>query len=404
MARFGVLRPLAIPDMRRLWLATALSLTGDGAYFVAIAWLALAIGDAGTLAYIALGWSAGIVAMLPFAGVVADRRSRRDVLIGSDLARALVLATMGVISLGGSPPVAALIGLSALHGAAEAFFAPAFNGLIPRIIDAPLLMAANALEQVLRPLAYRLLGPAIGASLVAVWSAGGALLIDAGTFLCSAALIARIPRDAAPASDGARGDLGGELRAALGYVRGQRWLLIVMGVSALSILLVWGAVESLVPYTIKNDLGGGAGAYAALLACSGVGGLIGGLFIGQARSPRRPGVALVLSWTLSALALGSYAVAGEVWQLWPLGVVFGAGMAYGGALWSTCLQTRVPDAMLGRVGALDYVLSIGLAPVSLALVGPLSHVIDPVVLLGGCGLGAGMILASALLSRSVRAL
>jgi MFS family permease len=120
-----------------------------------------------------------MVAFLLTGGIVSDRTDRRYVLIGADLVRAAALVGMGVLSLSGVLEVWHLVALAAFIGVGEAFFGPAFGALIPTSCIPSTSSRANALDQLVRQAAERLIGPALGGFVVADVGAGTGFLVDA---------------------------------------------------------------------------------------------------------------------------------------------------------------------------------------------------------------------------------
>jgi MFS family permease len=190
---------LGIREARALIGASAASQIGDWLYNAALlgyvfstthsaAWVGAAtIGR--LLPYVLLG---------PFGGAVADRYPRRLVLLGGDLLRlALMLALAVVVAQEG--PVALVIGLAALSSAAGSAEQPAALALLPRLVGERRLGPANALLHTVQDLGV-VVGPAIGAVLLALTSASVAFLANAGTFAVSALLISRLPRQVAQAA------------------------------------------------------------------------------------------------------------------------------------------------------------------------------------------------------------
>jgi MFS family permease len=93
---------------------------------------------------------------------------------------------------------------------------------------------------------------------------------------------------------------------------------------------------------------------------------------GHAGLPRRPITVLYWVWGLATIALCGYAVADAVWQLVLCALWFGVFGGIGDPIWSTLMQTRVPPQLRGRVASMDWLVSVGLTPVSFALVGPVA--------------------------------
>lgn len=369
-----MLEPLRLRDFRLLWTGMAVSMLGDGIYFVAVAFQAYALkNDPSALALVGFAWTGGMVLFLIIGGVVADRQPRRRVMMAADLARMAVLMAIGLLSITGNLELWMLVVLAGLYGAGEAFFGPAFSALIPEIVPAEQLLQANSIEHSVRPLASQVAGPALGGLIVAAVGPGTGFLLDAGTFVVSFACLAamRVQEVTAPAPAGALR----EIREGFAYVRSQTWLWATLLMASLSLLVFYGPEEVLVPFVIKNELGGDAGDFGLVLAVAGTGYATGAFFMGGRDLPRRPVTVMYLYWGLGILPLSLYAIATEAWHLMPMGFVIGFCMASGMVIWTTLMQRRVPRHMLGRVTSLDWFVSIGLAPVSFALTAPVSSAI-----------------------------
>jgi DHA3 family tetracycline resistance protein-like MFS transporter len=382
-----LLRPLRERDFALLWTGMTVSLLGDGIFIVAETWQVYDIhNDPVALSVVGLAWTGGMTAFLLTGGIVSDRVERRRVLIAADIARALVVAVTGVLSLAGVLEIWHLVVLAVLYGAGEAFFGPAFGALIPEIVAPQELVEANSLDQLVRQSCERLLGPALGGVVVAAIGAGSAFLVDAATFAISAACIwslrvRSIPvRQAADASQGA-------LREGLAFVRSQPWLWATLIAASLSLLFFLGPLEVLLPFVIRNDLDGGAGAYGAVLAAAGAGSVLMSLIVSQRGPPRRYLTFAYATWTFSTIAFIGYAFGTALWQFMAFAVIFGALETAGMVVWGTLMSSRVPPDLRGRVHSLDWFVSIGLTPLSFALTGPVSK---------GIGVDATLVLAGVL--------
>lgn len=385
MPRIALLTPLRHRDFALLWAGMTISLLGDGILFVAIPWQIYDLTDAPTaLSLYGLMWSLGMVGFLLVGGSFADRVDRRTLMVLADSIRGLVVLAMGLLAVTGTVEVWHLVVLALVYGIAEAFFSPAFTALIPQLLPQDALVQANALQEVLRPATYRLAGPALGGALVGFFGAGTAFLVDAGTFCVAIACITAIR--ARPAVGSIAGEHGG-IREGMAWAKGQPWFWATLIAASASILLTVGPQEVLLPYVIRHELGLGAGSFGLVLTAGGVGGIAGGLVMSQTGLPRRKLGFLYASWTIAVAMIAGYAVATAVWQLMALTFVFGVGIACGMVVWATLMQTRVPPEMMGRVTALDWVVSIGLSPVSFALTGPVAALAgaDATLLVGGLG-------------------
>ena len=385
-----VLEPLRLRDFRLLWIGMATSMLGDGIYLVAVAFQAYELkNDPSALALVGFAWTGGMVVFLILGGVVADRRPRRRVMMAADVARAVVLAAIGVLSVTGELELWMLVVLAGLYGAGEAFFGPAFSALIPELVPRDLLVQANSVEHAVRPLAAQVAGPAIGGALVALVGPGTGFLIDAGTFVVSFACLAaiRAREHPAPSPTGALR----EIREGFAYVRSQTWLWATLLMASITLLVFYGPEEVLVPFIIKNEFGGDAGDFGLVLAVMGLGSVIGSLVAGRRELPRRPVTVMYWFWGFGVLPLCLYPAATQTWHLMPMGFVIGFCMAAGMVIWTTLMQTRVPRELRGRVTSLDWFVSIGLAPLSFALTAPVSAAIGIDATFIGAGLLACMI-------------
>ncbi|HXV56423.1 MAG TPA: MFS transporter [Gaiellaceae bacterium] len=404
LARVGILRPLRIRDFALLWAGAAVSLAGDGVYVVALAWQVYELSNSPTaLSLVGVAWTLPIGAFVLIGGVVTDRVERRRVMIAADVVRACAAATIGVLSLTGAIELWHLIALAAVFGTGEAFFGPAFTSIVPQIVPRNLLLEANSLDQFIRPFAFLLVGPALGGWMVATIGPGQAFLLDAGTFLVSAAAIALMrPRPLERVVESGASVVR-ELREGLAFVRERAWLWATLLGAAVFLLAYWGPVEVLVPYRIRNDLGGGADDFGLVLACGGLGAIVAAVVMGQRRLPRRHITFMYAAWALGSLALVGLGLAGEVWQLMGITFLEGALFTSGMVVWGTLVHTLVPGHLLGRVTSLDWFMSTSLVPVSFALTGPVSHALGAQTTLVAAGISAGVVTMLFLFIPGVRA-
>jgi MFS family permease len=380
-----LLRPLRERDFALLWTGMTVSLLGDGIFIVAETWQVYDIhNDPVALSIVGLAWTGGMTAFLLTGGIVSDRVERRRVLIAADIGRAIVVAVTGVLSLAGVLEIWHLAALAVLYGAGEAFFGPAFGALIPEIVAPQQLVEANSLDQLVRQACERLLGPALGGVVVAAIGVGSAFLVDAGTFAISAACIWALRVRSIPTRQSADPSQGA-LREGLAFVRSQPWLWATLIAASLSLLFFLGPLEVLLPFVIRNDLDGGAGAYGAVLAAAGAGSVLMSLIVSQRGPPRRYLTFAYATWTFSTVAFIGYAFGTALWQFMAFAVVFGALETAGMVVWGTLMSSRVPPGLRGRVHSLDWFVSIGLTPISFALTGPISKAIgvDATLVLAG---------------------
>jgi len=402
-SRVRMLTPLRHRDFRLLWSGMCVSLMGDGIFLVAMAWQVYALSNAPTaLSLVGIAMTVPTIMFLLIGGVVSDRLDRRRVMLAADFTRGTAVALMAVLSMTGTLELWHVVALVALYGAGAAFFGPAFDAIVPDVLPASELAQANSLDQFVRPVALRLAGPALGGLLIDAVGVGAAFAFDAASFAISAIALlmmsARAPRRAAaPAS------VGADIRTGMRYVRRHVWLWATFATAAIAYLLFMGPAEVLLPYLVKNDLGGSAADLGLVFAAGGIGSVGCAVIMGQRGLPRRDITFMYIAWTLATVAVAGYGLASAVWQLMVASLCFNALETAGTIVWATAKQRHVPAALLGRVSSLDWLISIGLLPVSFALTGPVSAAIGAQTTLVVAGVVGGAVTFAALLLPGMRA-
>jgi transmembrane secretion effector len=416
--RVRLLAPLAHRDYRLLVGGMSISLLGDGLFLVALAWQVYALSNAPTaLASVGIAMTIPTIVCLLLGGAVSDRYDRRLVMLCADAVRAVGLGVLAVLSVSGSLVLWELMAVGVVYGAATAFFDPASDALVPQLLPAEDLPQANSLDQLIRPLALRLTGPAIGGAVIAAIGVGWSFGLDAVSFVLSAAtLLAMSPvrrgavADGADGADGAEragtgeavGSMRHEVAAGLRYVRSHAWLWATLVSAAIAYLLFMGPTEVLLPFVVKNRLSDGAGALGLVFAAGGLGSLLCAIVIGQRGLPRRVLTFMYICWTLATLAIAGYGLSSQLWGLMIASVAFNSLETAGTIAWATTKQRLVPAELLGRVSSLDWLISIGLLPVSFAITGPVSAALGLRTTLVGAGVLGAAVTFAALLIPGVR--
>jgi MFS family permease len=389
---------LRLRDFRLVFSAALASLIGDGVVPVALAFAVLDLtGSATDLGIVLAARTIALVASLLAGGVVADRVGRRTVMILADLVRLATQAAIGVMLVTGNATVAEIAVSQALLGAASGFFNPASSGLIPALAGDQ-LQHANALLG-MATAAGNIAGPAIAGVLVVTTGPGTALLIDAASYGASAMLLARVRRDD-PSPAAAKHFLA-NLRDGFTEVRSRTWVwsLIVVFLFVNTLATAFPVLGALVA---KQDLGG-AGAWAAILACRAVGWLIGGTTLLRLR-PRRPLLVATLAGMIAALPTLLLAIPAPLLVLVIVAIISGIGSMLFNTLWETTLQQHIPASARSRVSSYDWFGSIALAPLGYALIGPLAAGIGVSAALYLCGGLDVLAIGSLLAVRDIRTL
>ena len=374
-SRVNLLAPLRHRDFRLLWAGMTVSLLGDGIFLIAMAWQAYELWNApAALSLLGIGMTIPMIAFLLPAGVLSDRLDRRKLMLCSDAGRAVVIAALAVLSLTGLLNFWELLVVVALYGVGTAFFTPAFEAIVPDIVPAADLPAANSLDQFVKPIALRLAGPALGGVLVATLGTGTAFAVDAASFGASTVAVFLMRPPAHPRSEHVDSSISA-VKEGLRFVRGRVWLWGTLLSATIAYLAFMGPAEVLLPYVVKNELHASAGDLGLVFAAGGIGAIAAALIMGQRGHPRRDVTFMYATWTLATLAVAGYGLATASWQLMVACLLFNALETAGTIVWATIKQRHVPASMLGRVSSLDWLISIGLLPLSFALTAPVTSLV-----------------------------
>jgi MFS family permease len=403
IARGRLLAPLRHRDFRLLWTGMSISLLGDGAFLVALAWQVYQLSDAPTaMGVVGIAMTVPTIAFLLVGGALSDRLNRRHLMLAADVARMLAAAALATLSLTGTLEIWHVAALVAVYGTGQAFFAPAFDAIVPDLVPAHQLAQANALDQLVRPIALRMAGPALGGLLVSAAGAGVAFALDSASFAVSALSLVFMRPPTVDRTAAKSDSMISDLREGWRFVRERRWLWVTFGSAAVAYLLFMGPVEVLVPYVVKHDLGATASDLGLVFGAGGLASILTAMVLGQLGLPRRSMTFIYLAWTVATIAVAGYGLGTAVWHLMLASAVFNALETAGTIVWITAKQQHVPAGMLGRVSSLDWLISIGLLPLSFALTGPVSELVGAQTTLVLAGVAGAAVTFGGLLVPGVR--
>jgi MFS family permease len=378
-----------------LFLGQATSTIGDRIVFVALALYVTEIGSPSDVGLVLAAATFPLVAFLLLGGVWADRLPRHKLMIATDLARFALHALLAALIFADAIEIWQIVVIEALFGTAEAFFRPAYTGLVPQTVPEERIQDAKAATGALETVA-EFAGPALATVLVLGLGAGWAFALDALTFLVSVAFLAGV-RPRARGEMAERKSVLHELREGWTEVRMRAWVWVTLVVFALALLLCFGPWTTLGP-TVAEERYGSAGVFGLLAAALGAGTMIGALlgFRLRPRHPMRMGMLCVLPWP--AVTVGCAAGVPLV-LLVPLFAAAGAGLSLFGVWWETALAERIPPHRLSRVSAYDWSASLALLPIGFLLAGPLGEALGPTTVLAVGGTLATVALAAGVFVR-----
>ncbi len=388
-------------DFRWLFLSQTISTTGDRIVLVALALLVTEqTGSTTDLGIVIAAQTLSLVTFLLLGGVWADRLPRHRIMVSTDLVRGGLHALLAVLIFTDALEIWHLVVIEVGFGAAEAFFRPAYSGLVPQTVPEDLIQEANAANGLTQTLA-EFAGPAIATLLVLTLGTGAAFAIDAATFVLSAALLMFVrPR---PRGEPApRTSMLAELRAGYREVRARAWVWVTVAVFSVNLVFAYAPYVVLGP-TVAEDRYGDPAKWGWIAASVGAGTAAGALLALRWR-PKRPLVVGILVSVPFSLALLALALGTPLALLIPVAAASGVGVALFGVWWETALAQRIPPAALGRVASYDWMGSLALLPIGYVLIGVLADELGAAKVMGVAGVLGAVVVLLALAPRETREL
>jgi MFS family permease len=370
-------RVFSNPRVRNVQLAGAGSTLGTWAYGVALPIYAYHSGGTRAVgllffARLGLGALAG-----PWIGVIADRWSRRRVMLTSDLSRCAIFAGMTAVASTGGNAYAVYV-LAVVSTAISVSYAPAQAALMPSLVNTPEeLAAANVVGNTISSVGM-FAGPALGGVLLALSGPAAVFALTGGLTLWSAAFVLRVPRDDPP-DPAERSHFLAELTTGFSTVLRRPALRVVIGLSTAQ-SIVDGAMEVLLVVIALRLLHGGNNASLGWLNTAiGVGSIGGALVVAVLATRRRLAGGFAVGLLLSALPLVAMAAVSSLGPDLVLAGALGIGTIFVQVNSVTLLQRSAENEVMGRVFAvLESLIMGGMAAGSIAAPGLVS-------LLGGRG-------------------
>jgi MFS family permease len=341
--------------VRSLQLAGAGSTLGTYAYAVALPIYAYHSGGARTVGLVFFARFVFAALAAPWLGVLADRWSRRQLMLGGDLVRCAIFAGMtAAASAGGSPYIVYVLAVTST--VVSSSYSPAQAALLPSLVETPdELTAANLVGNTISSVGM-FAGPALGGILLAFSTPAAVFALNGAVFLWSAFFVVQIPRDEPP-RQAERSKLWHELTAGWKTVRRTPALRVVIGLTT-GDAIVYGALEVLLVVLALRILHSGNAGYGWLNTAMGVGSVAGAFVVAAIAARRRLAGGFGLGILLSGVGLcGAAALSILAPALFLLGLV-GAATILVEVTSVTLLQRSAENEVLGRVFALYETLAL----------------------------------------------
>lgn len=411
----GLLRPFKVRNFTLLFSGQTVSIIGDALYMVALPWLILTTGgSAEVLGIVLAAYGIPRAASMLVGGWLSDRLRPRRLMLIADTIRMLLVGLLALLALRGHPTLWQLCVIAVPLGAFGGAFTPASMSILPDTLGNEELQAGNGLMMSSMQGA-NLVGSALAGVVVAAFTAGAGLAIDAATFLVSAvslALMRTVQRATPnalgegesqehPPASAQQQDTQAEGQGFWRFLFTSRLIQVIVLMFVVIGIVSGGLIEVALPTLVHGPMHGGASGYGIILAGWGAGALVGSLFAGMLGKQKHKWLIVLLAGLIVAAAIAllpTWGVIGAVICM----LIGGIANSFIIVLLFTAIQLAIPRHLMGRVMGLLMFSSFGLYPLSVALAGVLSNQLGPATLFPYGGLLLGLVMVFGMTQRALR--
>ncbi|RNI31310.1 MFS transporter [Rufibacter latericius] len=381
----GMFRALKYRNYRLFFMGQSISLIGTWMQQIAMSWLVYRLTDSVFLLGM-VSFANQIPSFLlgPFAGVISDRFNRHRVLLLTQFLFLLEASILAALVLTDTITIHYILALGVFAGIVNAFDMSARQALVVQLVEKREDMSnAIALNSSMFNMA-RLVGPSVAGGIIATLGEGVCFLINALSYLAvlTSLLLMRLPVMERKVQDTqVLKSLGEGFRYAFGFAPIRDILVLIATLSLFGM-----PFTVLMPAIARDVLGGDASTLGLLMGASGVGALIGALYLASRKSVLGLGRVIVGASVLFGVGLIGFALS-KTMLLSMVGIfVVGLGMILRMASSNTLLQTIVDDDKRGRVMSFYSMAFMGMAPIGSLLAGWVAERIGVAYTLLGCGI------------------
>lgn len=381
----NIVRSLKHRPFALLWAGQTTSRLGDSLYRIALAWWVLEkTGSAVAMGTVLVFSQIPMLIFLLIGGVVVDRFPRIRIMFVSDILSGLVISFVTIFAWLDLLQIWHIYIASMIFGFVEAFFFPAYQAVIPQITPSELLTSANSLNG-LSQRVTGIIGPALGAALVAAGGTSVTFGLDALSFFISAFCVLPLLRsklDASHLQERALETAAGQrsmkdslrqgfkdLLAGFKLVMTIPWIWITILIFGFINIMEAGPRAVAMPFLIKNELGADVGLLGLLGSAASLGFVVGMIWLGQYVRLHRRGLVGYLAVVVSGSVLLPFGFKMPIPVLLAAMFVGGISMSVFSLVWTHTLQEMVPKELLGRVYSIDALGSFVLLPIGFSLAG-----------------------------------
>jgi MFS family permease len=357
-------------NYRLFWTGSLVSLIGtwmQGTAQSYLVWELTRSAFATSLSFLFFSLPSTVLSLL--GGVIADRFDRRRLLLVTQTTFMLQAVVLAALTFAGVIQVWQIYVLALVNGTVMAFDAPVRSSMIPSLVARDDLTNAIALNATAFN-ASRVIGPPLAGLLYAAAGPAWCFALNAVSYFAILYVIAIIrPARTEQGGGRARTDLWSELREGLDYVRAHAVVRTLLMMVALVGTFAFTYVV-LMPVFASRVLGAGPAGNGFLLGGAGIGATLGGLTVASLR-PRRPGRFIVWVGFASVAALVGFALSRDLALSIALSAAIGASVMMFLTVCNSTIQSRLPDALRGRVMSIYTFALIGSGPLNSLIAGVL---------------------------------
>ncbi|MGI8703268.1 MAG: MFS transporter [Candidatus Limnocylindrales bacterium] len=383
---------LASPAYRLLLGGAFVANIGSWMQTTAQGWLVLRLTDsAAALGVASFAGMAPTLLLSLYAGVLADRVDRRRLLLGVQATVGVLALILAIITTAGVVVFWQIVLIAFLAGCAQALGIPAFQALVPMLVDRPAVGNAIAVNSAQFNLS-RIIGPALAGLFVGTLGEAPSFWLNALAALVLVLVLRAIDVPSNALMSRAEAGLWSNLLDGLRYVRGQRVLTALMALAAAPAFFILPYM-ALLPIFARDILAIGAPGLGLLTGSIGIGALSGAVVVALRGAAGGDGRVLVIGLTSMAIATAAFALSGLVWlSCLALAALGAAQVAYYTST-NTLVQILAPARLRGRILSIYTLTALGFLPLGSLVAGAVAaRVGAPATLAGGAAVTVGALI------------